>query len=262
MTNPYQPPVTEIPEKFGINTKNGTLQDGINGNYDFLIMDVIKESWKKTYGIKGILVGAGFLILIGIFALGFILSILTEVLGFGADSLMPDLINQLVFTIVIYPFLAGMMMVGVRHAVDLDVSFSTVFGYFTYTIPIIIAALLMSFLTSIGMFLLVIPGVYLSMAYVLTIPLIIEKNLGPWEAMEASRKAITHHWFKVFFTYLIMGIIYILSILPLGLGLIWSIPMLTNIGGILYRIIFGVDEVQDSPSEESNDSLSFSSMQA
>ena len=39
------------------------------------------------------------------------------------------------------------------------------------------------------------------MAYLLAIPLVVERGLSPWQALEASRKAITQHWFKVCLLY-------------------------------------------------------------
>lgn len=41
--------------------------------------------------------------------------------------------------------------------------------------------------------------------------------------MEASRKAIMHHWFKVFFLLLAMSLIIFASMLPLFIGLNWPI---------------------------------------
>jgi len=48
------------------------------------------------------------------------------------------------------------------------------------------------------MILLAIPGIYLSIAYGMTLPLLAFNELGAWQAMEASRKAITHHWWRIF----------------------------------------------------------------
>ncbi len=38
-----------------------------------------------------------------------------------------------------------------------------------------------------------------------------------------------------------MIIILSISIIPLGIGLIWTVPMMFNMNGILYRIMFGVE---------------------
>ncbi|RKZ77944.1 MAG: hypothetical protein DRR19_27190 [Candidatus Parabeggiatoa sp. nov. 1] len=246
--NPYQPPTAKLHEDIiATGEAGGTLTDGIEGNYDFEIMEVIKEAWQKTTGFKGTLLAAGFIIFLVFFALNIALTFIISSLSLE-ENIAAVLINQLILTAVIYPFMAGIMMLGVRRAVDLPVSFSMAFGYFGYTVSLVIAALIIMVFTTIGLFLLIIPGLYLSVAYLLTVPLIVEKNMGPWRAMESSRKAITHHWFKVFLTYLIMGIIYIISIIPLGIGLIWTLPMMVNVSGILYRIMFGVEEARQGES--------------
>jgi uncharacterized membrane protein len=72
--------------------------------------------------------------------------------------------------------------------------------------------------------------------------LIADKKLQPWQAMEASRKAITHRWLKVFFLLLAMSLIIFASMLPLFIGLIWTYPMSVVLIGILYREIFGVEQ--------------------
>lgn len=60
-------------------------------------------------------------------------------------------------------------------------------------------------LTMLGYVLLIIPGIYLSVAYLMSYSLMIDRNIGVWQALEASRKAITRHWFKILFLYLLMA---------------------------------------------------------
>ena len=100
--------------------------------------------------------------------------------------------------------------------------------------------LVMMLLIYLGMILLLIPGIYLAVAYLLAIPLVVERGLSPWQALEASRKAITQHWFKVFGLFLLLGLIVMVSAIPLGIGLVWSIPLMVVAMGVLYRTIFGV----------------------
>jgi uncharacterized membrane protein len=73
----------------------------------------------------------------------------------------------------------------------------------------------------------------------LAIPLVIDRGLSPWQAMEASRKAITQHWFKVFGLIFTLGLMILVSAIPLGIGLIWTLPLTVICMGILYRTIFG-----------------------
>lgn len=209
---------------------------------DFTVMEVIKESWEKTKGVKGSLWAAFLLIAAGLGIFSFALGFLMSMVGLDPGSLAISGAIQMTITVAMYPFLAGVMMIGVHRSVNLPVSFKMAFGYFSYMVPILIAAFLVSVLTSLGFILLVIPGIYLSVAYMLVIPLIIDKGMGPWEAMEASRKAITPQWFKIFFIYFLLAVIYMISAIPLGVGLIWTLPMFIVAGGIIYRNLFGISE--------------------
>lgn len=251
--NPYQTPSANVVKKVQAGVAGGTLQGGINGDYDFKIGDVISEAWKKTSGLKGPFWGALILIVLIFMVVGLVLTVaLVGVGGAGGAeggsrgqvSIVAQLIINLVMFAISYPLVAGIIMMGVRRSVDLPISFKLVFSYFGFAGTIIVAAILMTILTSIGYLLLFLPGLYLAVAYMLAIPLIVEKKLGAWQAMEASRRAITHHWFKVFFLFFLMMLIAIVSAIPLFLGLIWTYPMMFNVMGIIYREMFGVEEAR------------------
>ena len=239
--NPYQTPSANVVKKAATGAAGGSLQGGINGEYDFNIGDVISEAWNKTSGMKGPFWGAAIIIMVIVFA---VVMALTSGAHQSQPGTLARIIIQLVITAVAYPLMAGIFMMGIRRSVDLPISFGMAFSYFGFTGTIIVAAIMMTILTMIGYLLLLLPGIYLAMAYMLAIPLIVEKRLGAWQAMEASRRAITHHWFKAFFLMLLMMLILGISIIPLGLGLIWTYPMMINVLGILYRDIFGVEELR------------------
>ncbi len=131
-------------------------------------------------------------------------------------------------------------MIGIRRAADQPISFNDIFSHFGRTVPLVITAIVSMLLIYLGMFLLIIPGMYLAIAYMLAIPLVVERGLTPWQALEASRKAITQHWFKVFGLFLLLGLITAISAIPLGIGLVWTIPLFVIAMGVLYRTIFGV----------------------
>ena len=226
-------------------TPSDRIQEGIAAPYDFQIMDVIKEAWQRTSGLKGPVLGAGVLIIAALIAISFASMLVLDLFSFideGLLSLFATIISCII-SILSYPFFAGIIMMGLHRAVDAPVSYKMAFSYFSYTLPIIVASLCISILIAFGFVLLIIPGIYLSIAYMFTLPLIVDKNMDFWQAMETSRKAATQHWFKLFFTGALMATIYLISAIPLGLGLIWTIPMFIALQGVLYRRIFGVSSV-------------------
>ncbi len=219
----------------------GSVEGAVAGNYDFTIGAVIQEAWARTNGLKGPFWGGAILLFAGLVAVSFVLGLVLggDHMSAGGSMLVP-MLSQLLVMIVLYPCMAGIFMMGVRRSVDQPISFQMLFGYFPYLVPLVIAGILMTILMMLGFVLLIIPGIYLAVAYGFTIPLIVEKNLGAWEAMETSRKAVTRHWFKIFFLYLVMTLIFAISIIPLGIGIIWTYPMFVAMIGVMYREMFGV----------------------
>ena len=225
--------------------KTPSIESAIAGDYDFTIGATLTEAWEKVSGLKGPFWAAATLVTILVLVAGLVLSLVANFLGVldtsGIGLLIP-LLGQLAILALMYPFMAGIVMLGVRRSIDPPISYNEIFAYFAYVAPLIVAAILMAIFITLGFLLLVIPGIYLAVAYMFTVPLIVEKNLGFWEAMETSRKAITRHWFKFALVLIIMTVIIFISIIPLGIGLIWAYPMMIAVMGILYRDTFGVDQ--------------------
>ena len=234
------------------NDSNAVTVDTETADYDFSIGAVLSEAWEKTNGLKGSFWAAGAILFAVILILGIVFgggSVFLAGQGDASSGMLMGLAMQLVMIAVMYPFMAGIVMLGIERSVDLPLSYKSVFTYFAYTLPLLGVAVLMSVLVTIGFILLIIPGIYLSLAYMFAVPLVVEKNLGIWDAMETSRKAVTSHWFKLFFLFFIMMIILMVSALPFGIGLIWTYPMMVAMMGVMYRDIFGVEAVEAALAE-------------
>ncbi len=128
---------------------------------------------------------------------------------------------------------------GLKQALEAG-KYDLAFSGFKNPLPIIITGVLMLVMIYVGCLLLLLPGIYLMIAYALALPLVIERGLSPWQALETSRKAISQHWFKVLGLNLVLGLIVGLSAIPLGIGMIWTVPLWAIASGVLYRTIFGV----------------------
>ncbi|MCJ1885759.1 DUF975 family protein [Pseudomonas sp. LA21] len=242
--NPYSPPQSDLqssPSALAV----PSVEEALARGYDFSIGEVISEAWKRVKGMKGLLIAATLVYIVAIQTISFAFGLALG-LGFGVtESQTPmgqvaQVIASILAGAVCYPLAAGVAMLGIRRAADQKVSFDEMFSHFALFVPLLVTGLLMTLLMYVGLLLLIIPGLYLSLAYQLAIPLAVERKLSPWQALEASRKAITRHWFKILGLYLTLCLITFLSMLPLGIGLVWTIPLLIISGGVLYRRIFGV----------------------
>lgn len=84
----------------------------------------------------------------------------------------------------------------------------------------------------LGIFVCALPIVYLSVSWTFTFALVVDQGLGPWTAMEVSRRVVTRQWFRVFFTMLFGGILAMLGLIGLIIGVVFTIPL--AIGALLY----------------------------
>ncbi len=70
-------------------------------------------------------------------------------------------------------------------------------GFKLCFVPLMLGGLLTKVLTQIGLMLCLFPGIYLLVAWVFTLPLIADKRMEFWSAMELSRKVVTRVWFQI-----------------------------------------------------------------
>lgn len=246
MSDIYSAPGSALTEPVAAG-EYGSLERGVAGDYNFVIGDVLREAWEKTKGAKGTIFLAcliyGAILIVVSMALG----LLNVATGGTAGSIALQVVTQLVTTAISMPMAAGLTIIGVRRSVGAPITPGLVLRYFNILLPLFGLTLLMYVMVILGYLLLILPGIYLSVAYYLAIPLMIDKNLGAWAALETSRKAITKRWFAVFGFLLLLGLINLATIVTLFIGMIWTIPMSLIAMGIFYRNVFGVEPTTLNP---------------
>lgn len=214
----------------------------------FAIGSLLKEAWIKTKGAKAtIWAGSAvmYLVLIFLAACGTFLlpSKGNHSVAMGMVGLLGDVLYQMIFNVISAIFSAGLLYIGIRKVADQPIHWKMIFEGFSVAGKLIVATILQSLLIFIGFLLFILPGIYLAIGYAMTVPLlIVDRKLTPWQAMEMSRKAIHPKWWKIFGLFLIMGLLFFISSLPLGLGLIWIWPMSVILGGVVYCALFGTTQ--------------------
>ncbi|MDX2186500.1 MAG: GYF domain-containing protein [Opitutaceae bacterium] len=68
-------------------------------------------------------------------------------------------------------------------------------------------------------------GIYISLAYVFTFPLVIDRGLGFWEAMESSRRLVMAQPFRVFLVLLLAALLVFLGLLCFLAGAVVTLPV-------------------------------------
>ena len=64
--------------------------------------------------------------------------------------------------------------------------------------PLMLTGVLTMLLVQIGTLFCILPGVYLMIAWLFSLPLVGDRGLNFWDAMETSRRAATRRWFRLF----------------------------------------------------------------
>lgn len=223
-----------------------TITDGeqSEGGAGFTISQVLSKAWHMTKGVKWT-IWAGLLITYGIMIITVMgLALLINFSG-QDDSGLVSTIGEILSSVLSTLLTAGLMYMGVKRAARKTVVWKDIFSGFDVAGKIIFAAILQTILVVIGCMLFILPGIYLMVGYLMTMPLIIDRKLSPWQAMEVSRKAIHTIWWKVFGLCLVALFICSVSAIPMGIGLIWTVPMSVVMIGIVYYSLFGYEKKAD-----------------
>jgi uncharacterized membrane protein len=90
----------------------------------------------------------------------------------------------------------------------------------------------------LGGILLLIPTIYLSIAWWFTLPLIMDKRIDFWQAMNLSRKVVNKHWWYWFAFAIVMGLINLAGFALCCVGFLASFPLTMAAAMIAYEDVF------------------------
>lgn len=86
---------------------------------------------------------------------------------------------------------------------------------------------------------LLLPAIYLGISYTFAVPLIIDRRIDFWAAMETSRKLITKKWLNFFGFSIVLGLINLGGAVLCGLGLLLTVPLTICAIAAAYENIVG-----------------------
>ncbi|SHN27092.1 hypothetical protein SAMN04488057_11571 [Cyclobacterium lianum] len=179
------------------------------GNYDFDIEAAFRKGWDTFRKV-------------GIYSVSFALLIISVQFLFMMYA--PEYL--FVFSLFLAgPLFAGFYLVANKVSQGEPIQYPDFFRGFGYYIPVILVWIVGQFLTVIGVFALVLPGIYLLVAYMFGILISLFFGLDFWNSLEYSRKIIHRQWFKFFTFGFFLALINIAGALLFGIGLVISIPV-------------------------------------
>src|SRR5206468_8443735 len=124
------------------------------------------------------------------------------------------------------------------------VQFGDVFAGFNGAfLQLALAGLVKWLLTSLGFVLCILPGIYLAVAYAFALPLVIDKKMDFWPAMEVSRRVVTRHWWSIFALLIVMILMVCVGALACLVGMVITVPIASASLMAAYEDLFGPGQV-------------------
>jgi uncharacterized membrane protein len=104
------------------------------------------------------------------------------------------------------------------------------------------ASILLSLAVAIGLVLLIVPGIIFGLMFMFATFVVIERELGPIDAMNESNRLTRGHKWQLFGFVLVLLLINLLGLLALVVGILVSIPVSTLAFVHAYRVLGGKAE--------------------
>jgi serine/threonine protein kinase/Tfp pilus assembly protein PilF len=124
------------------------------------------------------------------------------------------------------PLMGGLYLYFLKKIRREEAGVETAFTGFRQPFPhLVIGNFLAGLLTGLGFLCLILPGIYLLVAWILVIPLIVDQRLEFWPAMQLSRKIISKHWWKFLGFLIVLALINLAGIVACGVGLFITFPI-------------------------------------
>lgn len=138
------------------------------------------------------------------------------------------------------PTMGGLYVLMLKRLRGQPATFGDLFiGYSVAFLPLMLAHIVSQLLTTVGLLCCLLPGIYLAVGWVFTLPLIIDKRLDFWPAMELSRKVVSKHWWTIFGLLLLSGLVAACGVLLCCIGILAALPIGFASLACAYENIFG-----------------------
>ena len=217
----------------------------------FAIGDVISRGWNVVSANLGLAIGATALVFVVLMV----------------ASLIPC-VGSIINLVIQGPMIAGLWVVFLKLHRTGSANFEDAFAGFQMFLPLFLVTLVQTLLTMValipafGLFFLggvlsnesealgimlmvvgglvaLVPAIYLGVSWAFSLPLVVDKKLDFWPAMELSRKVVQRHFFSVFGLLICVGLIVLVGLIALCVGILVAIPVGLAALAAAYEDLFG-----------------------
>jgi hypothetical protein len=202
-------------------------------DYELDVLSCLSRAWNLTQ--------KNFLPVVGISFLVFVASgIVNNVIGLISRPAMTDMMQGQfspggVFLVLLSSLLGGpveaVFFGGLyRYYLKLirgqEAELGDAFSGFSLALgPLVLLGLVQALLVWLGICLCVLPGIYLGIAWAFAVPIVIDRRLDFWSAMELSRKVVSRHWFTILALVVLSAVVAMAGLLACCVGIFVTTPV-------------------------------------
>lgn len=217
-------------------SRRRSIQMLLNEGYAFNMGDYISRGWRIFKSNLALMVV--YTVILAVIS-GVVGTIDTN-LGGGGENVRPAGISLLFNLLVAPPLWAGLYLGAFKSLNNQSLEIGDFFKGFQFFAPLVLANLIIGIFVFIGSIFCLLPGIYLGIAYFLTMPLILDRRMGFWEAMETSRKVVTKNWFSWFIFGLLLFVINIGGVVACIVGIFFTMPLTYCMWIAAYEDVVGI----------------------
>lgn len=129
----------------------------------------------------------------------------------------------------------GVIVISLKFVDRKKSEIADIYKHYNLLLNYFLGNLLYGFIIVAGLILLVIPGIYFAVKYQFFSYFIIDKKMGPWEAIKASGKITNGVKWKLILLGLAFAGMMLLGVLVFGVGVLVSWPIVSLAGAFTYR---------------------------
>jgi uncharacterized membrane protein len=201
----------------------------------FSFGDTIGYGWNVMSSHIGFFIGLGFLYLVVLYSAAIVDGII-NVIGVPEPFIMISSISSTIIgQIIAYVLTIGMIKIALSFCDEHKPAISTLFNSFDCFWRYLGTAILYVLIVLGGFILFIVPGIIWSIKFSLSYYYVVDKGLGPIEALKASARATDTVKWELFGFGMLCALITYAGILCLGVGIFAAFPTVMIAQALVYR---------------------------
>ena len=193
----------------------------------FSINEALSVGWEAFKGRVGFFIGL--LLLFGVF------TAIPQIIVQSVETAWLAVVLAIVAQLFQYFLAVGLIKISLAIVDGGQPEISDLFSGGPLFVPYVLGSLLYGIAVAVGFLLLVVPGVIVSVIFAFYGYAVVDKGLGPVEALKASAAITKEVRWKLFGFMLVIGLLNMAGALLVGLGLFVTVPMSFVALAFVYR---------------------------